>query len=343
MLKKALGTLLLLAGLFIFLAPDLYMMFTYVNAQAEIYDFCRRYGVSGIRGNESGQSRDNQIREESKTYCEDMTENAVDNQIQPEGLREKMEIYNKTIFREHQEHLCDAWSYEQNPFPVEMPDALFGYIEIPSIDVILPLYLGAAEENMARGAAILGQSSLPVGGSDTNSVIAGHRGYRGAPYFREIEKLRPGDVVRVTSPCETLSYIVEDMAVIDPSDINAILIRPGKEMITLVTCHPYMGHGKYRYVVYCTRREEEQRAVSTGSADSQETQKERSDKREQSEQRGQSEQQEQYERKSKGSEDCQGILSSAQLIFFEQILRRAGAVVILIMLVSAGGKRKGFH
>lgn len=363
-LKKAVGTLLLLAGLFIFLAPDLYRMYTCANARAEIDAFRRTYGISGKSGMQSGQSRDDrtgkesriaqndQDGNESKTVNEDQNESRManngqagnedriygdnlagkdsGNQLGLEGLRESIEIYNTTIFQEHQAQLCDAWSYEQNPFSVEMPDDLFGYIEIPAMEVTLPLYLGATGENMARGAAILGQSSLPVDGSDTNSVIAGHRGYRGAPYFREIEKLQPGDEVRVTNPWETLSYTVEDMVVIDPSDIDAVLIQPGKEMLTLITCHPYMGHGKYRYVVYCSRMDGEKGAVSAELTDGFKKQGKQPDQREQ------------YEENNQGSKDRQGILSSAQLVFFEQILRRAGAVVILMMLICVLRKKSSF-
>ena len=122
----------------------------------------------------------------------------------------------------------------------------------------LALYPGADEEHMAKGAAILGAASLPVGGRNTNSVIAGHRGYRGAPYFRDIEKLKPGDEIRITNPWETLCYCVESAAVIAPDDSDAVKIQEGKDMVTLLTCHPYRSHGAYRYVVYCVRADEAQ-------------------------------------------------------------------------------------
>ena len=121
------------------------------------------------------------------------------------------------------------------------------------MDVKLPLYIGASKENLSKGAAVLGQTSLPVGGTNTNSVIAGHRGYQGIPYFREIERLEVGDKVSITNPWETLTYRVESIAIIDPYDNDAVKIQDGKDMVTLVTCHPYRSHGKYRYIVYCVR------------------------------------------------------------------------------------------
>ena len=117
----------------------------------------------------------------------------------------------------------------------------------------LPLYLGATRENLKKGAAILGQTSLPLGEKNSNSVIAAHRGYQGIPYFRDIEKLETGDAVIIKNPWEKLQYIVCDIKIIKPYESDQIKIRKDKDMITLLTCHPYREHGKYRYVVYCIR------------------------------------------------------------------------------------------
>lgn len=99
----------------------------------------------------------------------------------------------------------------------------------------------------------MGQTSLPVGQKDSNCVIAAHRGYLGTPYFRDIEQLKTGDQVIIRNPWERLDYRVIKIKVIDPYDMDKILIQKGKDMVTLLTCHPYRGHGRYRYVVYCMR------------------------------------------------------------------------------------------
>lgn len=119
--------------------------------------------------------------------------------------------------------------------------------------VKLPLYLGATLENMRKGAAIMGETSLPLGTKNSNCVIAAHRGYQGIPYFREIEKLNVGDRVIIQNPWEKLSYRVEQIKIIKPDDSDQIRIQKGKDMVTLLTCHPYRSHGKFRYVVYCVR------------------------------------------------------------------------------------------
>ncbi len=170
-----------------------------------------------------------------------------------ESIRSEMERYNEALYASGQTSLRDVWSYEENPLDIPLADDLFGYVEIPAMALELPLYLGASTEHMSKGAAVLGQSSMPVGGENTNCVIAGHRGYQGIPFFREIERLREGDTVLIHGPWETLEYTVSEILVIQPSDIDAVRIQPGQDMVTLMTCHPYMSHGKYRYLVYCHR------------------------------------------------------------------------------------------
>ena len=167
----------------------------------------------------------------------------------------QMTAYNENIFANHQAELSDPWSYEQSSFDLTeygMEDNVAAVIEIPRMDVELPVYLGATRENMERGAVQLGQTSLPIGGADTNCVIAAHRGYRGIPMFRDIEALRPGDEVIVHNFWETLTYELSEIQLIYPSDIDKVLIRPGEDMVTLLTCHPYTQHTR-RYAVFCTR------------------------------------------------------------------------------------------
>ena len=106
---------------------------------------------------------------------------------------------------------------------------------------------------MAEGAAHLSQTSLPIGGRNTNCVIAGHRGWNGADYFRYITELKPGDEVIITNLWETLTYRVTDTRIIMPNEVEQILIQEGRDMITLLTCHPYASGGKQRFLIFCDR------------------------------------------------------------------------------------------
>ncbi len=179
-------------------------------------------------------------------------------QEKTEELYESIRQYNQLLYTQGQTSFNDPWVVSQIP-AVEGLEAYretaFGYIRIPAMELSLPLYVGASASHMARGAAVLGETSLPVGGENTNCVIAAHRGYRGAAFFRDIEKLRVGDSIELRNPWEHLYYTVEKTGIIGPSDSDAVKIREGRDMLTLLTCHPYRGHGKQRYVVFAIRDE----------------------------------------------------------------------------------------
>ena len=167
-----------------------------------------------------------------------------------------MKAYNEAIFREGQNGLADPSAYEDACFWLSdygLDSEVFGVLSIPKLDLQMPIYMGATKENMAAGAAVMGQTSLPIGGSDTNCVLAGHRGWNGAAYFLYINQLEPGDTVTVTNLWETLNYQVKETRIIDPNDVEAILIQPGHELLTLLTCHPPASGGKQRYLVFCER------------------------------------------------------------------------------------------
>ena len=167
-----------------------------------------------------------------------------------------MKAYNKAIFREGQKGLSDPSAYEDVCFRLSdygLDSEVFGVLSIPKLNLQMPIYMGATKENMAAGAAVMGQTSLPIGGSDTNCVLAGHRGWNGAAYFLYINQLEPGDTVTVTNLWETLNYQVKETRIIDPNDVEAALIQPGHELLTLLTCHPPASGGKQRYLVFCER------------------------------------------------------------------------------------------
>lgn len=171
-------------------------------------------------------------------------------------LWEAMESYNQTIWEEKQDGLSDPWSYIQPSFVLEdygLADEVFGVISIPSLELELPLYLGASDEHLSKGAAVLSQTSIPIGGNNTNCVIAGHRGWYGASYFRHIDQLQSGDEVIITNLWESLHYTVVETTTIKPNDVEAIHIQENRELLTLLTCHPPASGGKERLLVFCER------------------------------------------------------------------------------------------
>lgn len=167
-----------------------------------------------------------------------------------------MRQYNHRLDDEGQAGLKDAWSYEKPSFRLSdwgIDSEVAGYLRVPRMGVTLPIYLGATKENMSKGAVQLSQTSLPVGswhGSSNNTVIAAHRNHWAAGLFHDIDKMQPGDPVYVENLWGTLEYRVVGTRVIIPSDIAAVKIQPGKDMLTLISCHP-LYHNYQRFVVYC--------------------------------------------------------------------------------------------
>ena len=176
-----------------------------------------------------------------------------------EQLYRSIQTYNEWLVKINQGNLTNSVSMAIVPFTMTdygLPDEVFGVLRIPAMDLEMPIYLGANDENMAAGAAVLTQTSIPIGGENTNAVIAGHRGWNGYPYFLDIENLQVGDLGYIKNIWEELTYKVTAIRIVYPDDIDAILIQPGKDMVTLLSCHPPNTGGRYRYLVYCERAEE---------------------------------------------------------------------------------------
>ncbi len=171
-------------------------------------------------------------------------------------LWEDISRYNAKLYREHQTGLTGPSAYEANSFILSdygLPDEVFGVISIPSLELEMPIYLGASQQHMADGAAVLSETSIPIGGINSNAVIAGHRGWNGASYFLHVPNLQIGDSVTITNLWDVLSYEVIRTEIIDPNDYEKILIQEGKDLITLLTCHPPASGGKQRFLVFCER------------------------------------------------------------------------------------------
>ena len=176
-------------------------------------------------------------------------------QLYPELLA-ALQDYNRQLYAEKQRNLtnldaCEAPAADLTAYGIE--DEIIGVLEIPAMELTMPVYLGASDAHLAAGAAVLGNTSAPIGGDNTNCVIAGHRGWKGADYFRHIDRLQEGDTITLTNLWETLTYTVADIRIIQPHEVDKIKIQQSRDLLTLLTCHPYASGGRQRYVVYCER------------------------------------------------------------------------------------------
>ena len=125
---------------------------------------------------------------------------------------------------------------------------IMGYVEIPSIQCVLPVYHGTNEAVLQIAVGHLEWSSLPVGGEGTHCVISGHRGLPSAKLFTNLDKLVVGDVFMLRVLDEVLTYEVDQILIVEPQETAALEIEEGKDYCTLVTCTPY-GVNTHRLLV----------------------------------------------------------------------------------------------
>lgn len=171
-------------------------------------------------------------------------------------LLQAMQNYNAELYANGQAGLADPRAYTAEVFDLAaygLENDTVAVLTIPKMNLQEPVYLGATSAHLNQGIAQLSGSSMPIGGENTNCVLAGHRGWNGALFFRHIDVLEIGDEITLTNLWETLTYRVAEIKIIQPSQAEEILIQPGRDLLTLLTCHPYGSGGRCRYAVYCER------------------------------------------------------------------------------------------
>ena len=118
-------------------------------------------------------------------------------------------------------------------------DGMMGVIEIPKIHVNIPIYHTTEETVLEKAAGHLEGSSLPVGGENTHAVIAAHRGLPSAALFTDLDRMTEGDHFLLHVLDETLCYEVDQISVVEPNDTTPLMVKTGKDLVTLLTCTPY--------------------------------------------------------------------------------------------------------
>ena len=150
-------------------------------------------------------------------------------------------------------------------------DEMMGSVEIPKIDIKIPIYHTTEEEVLNKGAGHLEGSSLPVGGANTHAVISAHRGLPSASLFTDLDQLKEGDHFLIHVLNETLCYEVDKISVVEPEDTSALAVEDGQDLVTLLTCTPY-GVNTERLLVrghrvpYVEEEVKEEKTVLSGSS-----------------------------------------------------------------------------
>ena len=177
-------------------------------------------------------------------------------------LWDSAKLYNEDLWTRNNPYLLTEEQRERytqllNP----AGDGIMGYVEIPDIDILLPIYHGTDELVLQVAIGHLDWTSLPTGGPGTHSVISGHRGLPSARLFTDLDKIAVGDLFMLHVLDETLTYEVDQIRIVKPDETDELLLQEGKDLCTLVTCTPY-GVNSHRLLVRGHRVENLAEAVT---------------------------------------------------------------------------------
>lgn len=172
--------------------------------------------------------------------------------------------YNKEVVK-RESNIIDPFDNEEYEGAHDIKgidkDEVFAYLIIPKLDMKKPIYLDATYDHLDCGVAQVEGTSLPLGGMSTRSVIAGHRGWWGDLMFYNVDKLEVGDEILIDGRTGLLEYRVTGTDIISPSDWESILPVAGKDMVTLLTCHPKRPPRPKRLLINAERVEEKKTEV----------------------------------------------------------------------------------
>lgn len=188
-----------------------------------------------------------------KTYTS-VIETIEDEQLNAE--LNKAYDYNDKLFQTQGVYIGSISSYLTDEAYSSLLDhtntGIMGYITIPKINVELPIYHGTEETVLSIGVGHLQTSSLPVGGNNTHSILTGHRGLPSSKLFTRLDELKINDLFYIDICGETLAYQINEINVIEPSEVDKLDIQADKDIVSLITCTPY-GINTHRLVVTASR------------------------------------------------------------------------------------------
>lgn len=159
-----------------------------------------------------------------------------------EAARKRAAAYNRMIF-----HSYSGEIYADAEAPITVDDyydilntgSIMGYLEIPKINVYLPIYHGISEDVLLKGVGHLSNSAFPIGEPDSHCLLTGHRSLPDAKIFTDLDQMETGDLFSVHILDEELLYEVDRLTIIEPDDTSFLIPEKGKDYITLMTCTPY--------------------------------------------------------------------------------------------------------
>ena len=165
------------------------------------------------------------------------------------AMLEEAHDYNERLLTKGNRYtMSDAEKKEYESILNLTGNGVMGYVQINSINVDYPIYHGMSESVLQIAIGHLEGTSLPVGGPNTHAAISGHRGLPSAKLFTDLDKLVEGDTFTVTVLDETVTYEIDQIRIVLPTDLSDLNIESGKDYCTLITCTPY-GINTHRMLV----------------------------------------------------------------------------------------------
>ena len=147
----------------------------------------------------------------------------------------------KTCYEANSLSLSDPFSYNQSSLScLEMEDTeVFGILEVPILSLKVPIYLNSSNDALNLGVGLVSGSSLPIGGKETHTVLAGHRGLWAQEMLRHADRMVVGELFYIHVLGETLTYRVFTQTIIEPYETDVLEIESERDLATLITCHPF--------------------------------------------------------------------------------------------------------
>ena len=189
----------------------------------------------------------------------DRVNNASDEEI--EAMLSEAQAYNAALLRRENRFLLSEEEKREYASLLDITGTgIMGYVQIDTIGVSLPVYHGTEESVLQIALGHLMWSSLPIGGENTHALISGHRGLPSARLFTDLDKLQEGDIFTVTVLNRTATYQVDQIRIVEPTEVDTLGIVSGGDYCTLITCTPY-GVNTHRLLVRGVRVENAKQAV----------------------------------------------------------------------------------
>ena len=173
--------------------------------------------------------------------------------------------YNKSLTSDNQRLTISSARRQEYESILDVDgNGMIGYIEIPNVNITLPVYHGTNDDVLQIAVGHLDWTSLPVGGTSTHCVLSGHRGLPSAKLFTNLDQVKEGDTFVIRVLDEILTYEVDQIRIVEPADVDDLMIENGKDYCTLVTCTPY-GVNSHRLLVRGHRVENESESIRVTS------------------------------------------------------------------------------